>query len=339
MSTFKDQLYHLGGIPVGSGFLPATGIASDGVSSARAFFVHGYLGVDGNSGSSPKTALKTLTAAYDLCEDGRGDTVYILNDGSTTATVRDVALTWAKDNTHIVGLCAPTLVNQRARISPATTVTTVTTHTPYLTLSASGCIISNVSWYQGQSQDSQASVGILCSGSRNYFNNVGIITGAHANQGDEVTYNLNLTGSENTFENCYIGQDTAARSNFASANVCFGAGSLAAPSEAARNVFRDCIFPMWADGAAPVFVKVAVLTDIARWNLFQRCNFFNTGTSTITEAVSVPGSSTGKLFFDNCGFYGCTDVTAADSSLVQMLGPTPGTPVECGLYKGVDIAG
>ena len=338
MTTVRDGLFQYGGLPVGNGMIPITGIASDGVSAPRAFFVHGYLGNDGNSGLSPKSPLKTLTTAYGLCEDGRGDTVYILNDGSTTATVRDVALTWAKDNTHIVGLCAPTLVNQRARISTVASSTDVDAYTAYLTLSASGCIISNVSWFQGNSEDTKASIGILCSGSRNYLNNVGIITGAHANQGDEVTYNLNLTGSENTFENCYIGQDTAARSNYASANVCFGAGSLAAPSESQRNVFRDCIFPMWADGASPVFVKVAVLTDIQRWNLFQRCQFINTGTSTITEAVSVPGSSTGRLFFDNCGFYGCTDVTAADSNLVQMLGPTPGTPVECGLYKGVDIA-
>ena len=332
MTTFGDQLYHFGGVPVGGGMLPPMGTGS------KAIFVHGSSGLAGNSGLRPSEPVATLTQAYALCTDGAGDVVYILNDGTTGATVRDVALVWAKDNCHIVGLCAPTMVNQRARISTVASSTDVDAYTPYLTLSASGCSVSNVSWFQGNSEDSKASVGVLCSGSRNYFNNVGIITGAHANQGDEVCYNLNLTGSENTFENCYIGQDTAARSNFASANVCFGAGSLAAPSESARNVFRNCIFPMFADGAAPVFVKVAVLTDISRWNLFQRCTFINTGTSTITEGVSVPGSSTGRLFFDNCGFFGCTDVTAADSVLVYMLGPTPGTPVECGLYKGVDIA-
>lgn len=336
MTIFKNQLYHMGGVPVGGGMLPPMGRSSS-TGNAKAFFVHGALGADGNSGTSPAHALATLTEAYDRCEDGRGDSVYILNDGTTTATVRDVALVWAKDNCHIVGLCAPTMVNQRARISTVAASTDVDAYTPYLTLSASGCSIRNISWFQGNSEDSKASVGVLCSGSRNYFENVGIITGAHANQGDEVSYNLQLSGSENTFVDCYIGQDTAARSNYASANVAFGLTSTSA-SESSRNVFRNCIFPMWADGVGPFFVKVLGLTEIQRWNLFQRCMFINTGTSTLTEGVYVPGSSTGVLFFDNCGFYGCTDVTAADSSLVQMLGPTPGTPVECGLFKGVDIA-
>ena len=328
MTTFGDQVFQFGGVPIGGGMLPVLGYG------AKAFFVHGSSGAAGNSGLSPKDPVKTLTQAYALMEDGRGDVAYILNDGSTGATVRDVALVWAKDNCHIVGLGAPA-INQRARISPPTTSTDVGDYSPYLTLSASGCIISNVSWSQGNSEDSAASVGIYVSGSRNYFSNVSIITGAHVNQGDEVSYNLQLIGSENVFEKCYIGQDTAARSNFASANVAFGVGG---GSGTTRNIFRECVFPMWADGAAPVFVKALNLTDIQNWNLFQRCNFLNTGSSTITEGVSVPGSATGRLFFDNCGFFGCTDVTAADSSYVFMLGPTPGTPVECGLYKGVDIA-
>lgn len=333
MTTVKDGLFQYGGIPVGTGMIPVTGIASDGTSSPRAFFIHGYLGNDGNTGLTPKSPLKTLTAAYALCEDGRGDTVYILNDGTSTASVRDVALTWAKDNCHIVGLCAPTIVNQRARIAPPTTDTTdVDAYTPYLTLSASGCVIANVSWFQGNSEDSKASVGIKVTGSRNYFSNVGIITGAATNQGDEVCYNLQMEGSENTFDGCYIGQDTAARSNFASANVAF-----IDTKECSRNVFRDCIFPMWADGAGPLFVTVTGLTGIQRWNLFDRCNFFNTGTSTITQGVNVPGSTTGRLFFKDCAFFGCTDVTAATNTLVLLSGNAIGTGTDNSLYGAVTV--
>ena len=194
MTTFGDQLFQFGGVAVGGGMIPVTGFG------AKSFFIHGSSGNDGNTGLSPKEPLKTLTTAYGLMEDGRGDVAYILNDGGTGATVRDVALTWAKDNCHIVGLGAPS-INQRCRISPPTADTAdIDPYTPYLTLSASGCIISNVSWYQGQSED-KASIGVKVSGSRNYFSNVSIITGASDNTADQaLTYQLQVTGSENVFE-------------------------------------------------------------------------------------------------------------------------------------------
>lgn len=337
MTTVKDGLFQYGGLPVGNGMIPITGIASDGVSAPRAFFVHGYLGNDGNSGLSPKSPLKTVTTAYGLCEDGRGDTVYILNDGTSTASVRDAALTWAKDNTHLIGLCAPAMVNQRARIAPPTTSTVdVDAYTPYLTLSASGCIFSNLSWFQGQSEN-KASVGVLVSGSRNVFNNVGIITGAHATQAGNVCYQLQLSGSENLFDNCYIGTDTVSYGNVASSNVCFGTSASSA-AEVTRTVFRNCIFPKFATGAAQLFVTVLGLTEISRWNLFEDCNFINTGTSTMTQGVNVPGSTTGRLFFKDCAFFGCTDVTAANNALVQLSGSAEGNAANTSLYGTATIS-
>ena len=329
MSTFPDQVFQFGGIPVGGGMLPIMG------KGAISIFIHGSSGADGNSGLTPDAPKKTLTSAYALMEDGRGDVAYILNDGSTGATVRDVALVWAKDNCHIVGLSAPS-INQRARISTVSGTTDVDAYTPYLTLSASGCIIKNVSWVQGNSEDGKASVGHLISGSRNYYENVSIITGAHANQGDEVCYQAQVTGSENVFQSCYIGHDTASRSNFASANLRFGSG---ATDVAARNIFRDCLFPMFADGAGPIFVAAVTNNDTERWNLMERCTFINTGTSTITAGVTW-SITTGKLFLKDCAFYGCTNVTAADSSYVLQASAyvMDTTPVDQGFFLPIDIA-
>jgi len=329
MTTFGDGVYQYGGQPIGGGMLPAMG------TNSKAFFIHGSLGLAGNSGLSPSQPVKTLTQAYALMTDGAGDVAYILNDGTTGATVRDVALVWAKDNCHIVGLGAPA-INNRARISTVSGSTDVDAYTPYLTLSASGCIIKNVSWFQGNSEDAKASVGHLVSGSRNYYENVSIITGAHANQGDESSMNLQMKGSENVFEKCYIGQDTAAV-GFNSkvwSNVRFGGG---ANEEATRNVFRDCIFPMWANDTEPVFVYAPTAFDVQRWNLFDGCNFINTGTSTIAEAVS-HACTTGKTFFKDCAFYGMTNITTADSAYVQLYGITGASVVDVGHYKGVDIA-
>lgn len=329
MSTFPDGIFQYGGAPVGLPYFPALR------QGAKVFFVDPAIGNDTNDGRKPESALDTVEAAYGLCTDKAGDVVILLGDGSTTGTSRDNAIVWSKSNTHLIGVTAPG-INKRARIAPPTTATDVDAYTPYITVSGSGCVFSNFSLFQGNSEDSKASIGIELTGNQNYFHNVDVITGAAANQGDEACVSVRVRGDENVFQNCYIGGDTWAKGGAVNANIKFGDGSSA--DEAQRNQFIDCLFTMYADGTDPLFVSVTGLTDIQRWNLFRRCNFINTGTSTLAAGVSVVGSATGRLFFDNCGFFGVTDVTAADSTYVYMLGPTPGTPVECGLYKGVDIA-
>ena len=330
MTTFGDLVYQLGGQPVGAGFIPSTGLTASGGS--KAIFVHGSLGTAGGQGSY-KDPVKTLTQAYALMTDGSGDTAYILNDGSTGATVRDVALVWAKDNCHIVGLCAPA-INNRARISTVSGSTDVDAYTPYLTMSASGCIVSNVSWFQGNSENGKASVGHLVSGSRNFFNRVSVITGAHANQGDEASYNVQVTGGENIYQDSYIGQDTAARGGAVSANVRFGAGSL---EEATRNVFKNCIFPMWADDTDPFFILAPSTADVQRWNLFDGCSFINTGTGTLAGGVSWAADAGGYCFLKDSSFYGCTDVTAATNSLVLASGNVIGTTTDALLYGAITV--
>jgi hypothetical protein len=303
---------------------------------AKAFFVDPANGNDGNTGLKPNKghALKTVAAAYALCTDKQGDTVYLLNDGNTSGSARESAgLVWAKDNTHLIGWCAPA-INQRSRITPPTTSTVdVDAFTPMLTVSANGCIFKNFALVQGQSEDGKASVGIHVTGLRNYFENVSVLTGLHANQGDEAgTSWVRVDGEENVFEGCYIGQDTIARSA-ANANVQFGSGSA---EEATRNVFRNCIFPAYADNAGVLFINAANATDTQRWNLFEGCTFVNTGTSTMTEGVQYDGN--GVLLLKDCGFYGCTDVVAADNTSTQLVGPAGSPNVDVGMFKGVDIA-
>lgn len=332
MTMFRDQVYQFGGVPVGSGMLPQMG------GLGKVFFVDPARGSDSNSGKRPDQALDTVTKALSLCTANRGDTVYLLNDGNTSGSARETAgITWNKDNTHLIGLCAPS-VNQRSRITPSSGSTDVDAFTPMITLSGTGCVFSNISIVQGNSEDGKASVGILLSGERNYLHNVSILTGQHANQGDEVSYALQISGSENVIEKCYIGTDTIARgNNAASANIRFGAG---ASEQATRNIVRDCFLPMYADDTEPLFVTYTTSFDVQRWNLIERCSLVNTGTSTIDAAIAWPGLTAGILLVKDCGFYGMTDVTAADNSNVVLSGPTgpAGTDVDMGHFKSVNIS-
>lgn len=336
MSVFPDGLFQYGGCPVGLDLFPA--LRKD----AKVYFVDPANGSDSNYGLRPDNALDTVAAAYAKTVDKQGDIVILLGDGSTTGTARDAAIVWSNSNTHLIGVTAPG-INRRARISPPTTdAADVDAYTPYITLSGSGCVFANFSLFQGNSEDTKPSVGIYVSGHRNYIGNVDVITGAHANQGDEAaTYNLQVLGSENVFESCYIGQDTVFRSA-ANANVRFGDGT-GTGDQASRNIFKNCIFPMWADEVTPVFILTSHIYDSGRWELFKDCTFINTGSmyaggDTLTAGVSWHADTNGWLLLQNCGFAGCTDVTAADSTKVFSSGHSGATMVDSGMFKGIDVA-
>ena len=115
------------GMPVmGGGMLPLMGGRIAATGDAKVYFVDPANGSDGNTGLSPDKALDTVSAAFALTVDLSGDTIYLLNDGNTSGTSReDSTITWSKDNVHLVGLCAPTMISQRARISPSSGNTTV----------------------------------------------------------------------------------------------------------------------------------------------------------------------------------------------------------------------
>lgn len=290
--------------------------------NGKAFFVDGARGLDGNSGRDPSRALATVTKALTLCTDKAGDVIYLMNDGNTSGTSRDAAtLAWTLDNTHLVGLCAPSMISQRARISPPTTATAIVT--PQLTVSGNGNIFANISLFEGTSEDGVASESVRVTGSRNYFHNVAMMnlgdaTNGHA--GDEAaSCHLKISGGEeNLFERCYIGLDTAARST-TNANVEL-------LSAAARNVFKECVFPMMADAATPMFVKADGAGDIDRFVLFDRCMFYNAIGSTATTAnqvAAVHASAGGLVLFDYCSSVGATEWETTASTNVYLNMPIP----------------
>ena len=116
------------------------GMSGSGIFSpvSKSFFVApGHGGSDGHDGRSIKKPLATVSKALTLCTADKGDTVYLINDGNTSGTSRETAtIAWSKDNTHLIGITAPTMVNSRARISPPSTQSTVVT--PMLTVSGDG---------------------------------------------------------------------------------------------------------------------------------------------------------------------------------------------------------
>jgi hypothetical protein len=309
MTTVTDGLFQYGGMPVGaSGMLPIMG------GAGKVYFVDPANGSDGNSGLERGKALATVGAAYAKCVDKSGDTIYFLNDGNTTGSSREatIPLTWSKDNVHLVGLCAPTFISQRSRVTPVATA--ALTAAPVIDVTGNGNVFANLQIaHFGADTDSIGTQGVAVSGSRNYFYNVHIVGIVNAHTGDEAT-GVDLLidgGSENLFRNCTIGVDTVARST---TNA-----SVELTTQAARNVFDGCIFPMLADNAGALFVKADGSSDLDRFVLFKNCTFMNavesTGTS-LTSACNVHNTSGGLVMFHNCQMAGVTDVAAADNGNV-----------------------
>jgi|TARA_Y100000310_G_scaffold153951_1_gene153521 hypothetical protein len=319
ISAFPFGASSFGFPMVGGWGLPVMGGGTAANGPAKVYFVDPANGSNSNTGLSPDEALDTVTAAYAKTVDLTGDTIYLLNDGNTSGTSRDNAtITWSKDNVHLVGMCAPSLMSQRARISPASTVGSIVT--PQITVSGNGCLFQNISLFEGDDQDGTASVCINVTGNRNVFNNVSMMNMGSANSADEATSaNLQITGGEeNVFNRCYIGLDTVARSA--------GNANVELTSAAARNAFYNCFFPMLADAATPVFIKIDGSGDMDRFVYFDNCMFYNaigSTATTVNEVASVHASAGGLVLLHNCANVGATEWETTASGNVYISMPTP----------------
>jgi hypothetical protein len=82
------------------------------------YYVDPYVGSDAAGGKSPVEAVKSLTAAYNLCTSGAGDGICFLSRTLTTTTYSDemlAPLTWSKWGITVVGVAAGGY-NSRARV-------------------------------------------------------------------------------------------------------------------------------------------------------------------------------------------------------------------------------
>lgn len=307
MTTFSDQLYHMGGVPVGGFFSPG-----------RPIFVRPSTGSDGHTGLRPNRAVKTLAKALSLATADAGDVVYLIsedNSASGTTDYQSSALDWNKDGVHLIGVNSGNGIQNRSRIAQLSTATNVD---DLFTVSASNCYIANISVYHGVS-DATSKGAVKVSGERNHFENCTFSGIGHADMDTADNYSLNVAGgAENTFRNCYIGLDTIARGTAATYEMALTSG-------ATRNRFLDCMIVSYAEAAGFAHVY-SPSGGMDRWNLFKKCVFINMPTgdasgTTMNEVFDVTGggSPDGIIIAQDCGFVGVTDVEADAVSGKVML--------------------
>ena len=239
-----------------------------------------------NGGKSQNDALKTLRTAEDKTTDNKHDVIILVpaEVASGSGTAETALITWDKDNTHLVGSCAPVLLSHRARILWDTDSVD-----PCFTISGQGNTFKNV---QIATFKDSNDVLINLTGQRNSFLNCHIAAMGTATAGDDATGRCIdiVGGSENYFGHCYIGLDTIMRSA-ANAEIEFRSG-------ATRNVFEDCYIMSIADSATHLWVKAASSGGIDRFVVFKDTLFYNaigsTGT-TMTVGMDLHASVGGLV--------------------------------------------
>ncbi len=277
------------------------------------FWVDPANGNDSNDGSAPDKAVALLATAYGRCTSGKHDVVLLL--GSATANSPTAAITWAKNFTHLIGVTNPLPgMGQRCRVvnTAANDLATL------FTLSAYGCIVRNVQFFDGKDKAEDGAC-VLVSGARNYFENVFVAGMGHATPaGRAGSYSLKVSGEENAFRDCTIGLDTINRT--------------AANSElivsAERNRFEHCDIRSYSETAGKFLVKIDNSGGDLRETIFDDCLFYNytqNWATGITNAFSMPssGSTHYVILRGNCQVVGVGTGWADTVTHIYGAGPAP----------------
>lgn len=303
------------GVPV----LPPAG----NVFTGNTWFVNPATGSDGNRGDTLSAPFATLYKAHSVMTSGNNDVCYLVGNGAASGSARlslanaqavdssatAGTLNWTKSACHLIGICAPTAIAQRARIAPPSGTYTVTTFgsANFVVVTGSGCVFANISIFNGFSTGGAAQICWTDNGSRNYYSNVnfgGMGDAGSAGDAGSRSLKIGSGGSgENTFDNCVIGLDTVTRT---AANA-----SLELAGGTPRNIFRNCVFPFMTSAATPLGIIGTGNACVDRFNLFERCAFINNIKSTSTVMTVLTSFTTaspgGLLLHKDSTLVGITD--------------------------------
>ena len=286
--------------------IPLPGTVPFGPTS-KTFFVHGASGSDGNDGRTPKKALKLVSKAHSLMTAGSNDVCFVMGNGAISGNVAETAtIAWSKNACHLVGVAAPGLVSQRARIAaPAGDVT------PIINITGDGCLFSDLHFFQDFATNA-ANVCMAMSGQRNVFHRCHIAGGGNATAAVHAgTRSLTIAGGggEHYFKDCVIGLDTIPRGTAASAEIEMTAATP-------RNTFEDCMILSRTDGTSHDSLLIGV-GGIDRWVMFKNSVFWNDtqgGGTKQAEQLNVNVSAGGTVMLMNCVTFGATAVQTTNNA-------------------------
>lgn len=288
---------------------------------SRYYYVDNVYGNDGNSGTDPSQAFKTIAKANTVMRSGYYDTCFIIGLG--TAYVLAAPLLITNSYVNFVGLCSNVQLSQRARITNGTTLMS-----PMVTNSGTGNTFINLQFANFGNDTTAAAICFEDTGQRNYYQACQFAGGgSSAARGNAAMRSLVISGSggENLFRNCTIGLDTILGTG-ANYELEINGGSP-------RNMFDHCDI-IKNSGAAGFFFLIGA-SGIDRFVEFRECTFYNFtggGGASLTDAYTINAAAGGNVIMRLCLFIGMTalpasslvfgDPTAASTAILKGLSPT-----------------
>lgn len=250
----------------------------------------------------------TVGAAYNSVVAGQGDTIILLDDGSTAGMDRETAtIAWNKNDTHLVGPKYNVMGAGRASLRALAG----SNFTPLIKITGAGCSFWNIGSFHGY-DSAVAQIAWHVNGSRNKFINCGLQGLGHATAGAQTGgASLYLdAASENEFRNCTIGLTTIAQS-VANQQILIN-------NVSDRNRFIDCMLETYATAATHCFIRGNTSGGSDRYLEFLRCIFMNPVNSAATAMTAVSAwhaTEGGTLLFPSCDKVGSTGWGPAQSNI------------------------
>jgi hypothetical protein len=316
MTTFGDQVYMLGGVPVG----PAGSVMSGIGLWGDHYFVNDTIGSDDNDGSKPSFAFKTLGAAYDAATTNKNDIIWVAGEDPIE---EDAMITWSKNKIHVVGCGGFGATDQSPRIIFSTTGISSDS---YAVLKVTGWANSftNIR-INNWSTHASARTSLWDAGEASIFTNCQFNFFEDLNQ--TTASDVEARGDSTTWRHCKFGFDTLLQTVNRPTLRIKGTGGSARMK---NNYFEDCYFVCQSSNTDKALILVDGTSSLAFTNVWVRPIFLNavitsTGGAALDNAVdSQAGLVEGNLLFVNPAF-NTTAFCTSVKDRVQIVGPATST--------------
>lgn len=299
----------------GSAGLPAT--------KGKYIFCDYGSGSDGNDGSSPSEAVKTVAQAYSLATTNMDDVIVLV--GSSTHTL-SAMLTVAKNRVHFIGMDASggRRYGQNAKVSLG--VTTDATDIATLEVTGVRCSFHNIK-FQNSNTVAQGIYCVVDAGEYTVFDSCEFYKSTDL----DVTGAAELVanGDSSEYRNCYIGSTVNAITGAILRPCVLVTGGIVSGKKARDVSFRSCILARKCGDTGNRFVYGANATDVERIMLFEDCIFWNTALAAATPAQNVAFGATqteGSVLLRNCSSIGAaTAMSTTTGVFIDGAAPTAAT--------------
>lgn len=266
---------------------------------SKVFLYDPVNGSNSNTGTTWQSPLLTLEAAEALCTANQHDVVLAL--AGATANVSTAEIAWDKSYTHLIGVGSEVYgVGQRCRV---VTSGAAAVH-DLITFSGNGCIVKNMQFNNEHATGTAVGAAIV-TGQRCFFENVFFMVPTSTTA---ASYSLKVSGGENVFKRCTIGQHTLVRGA-----ASYGLWIVKGDGDCQRNKFVDCEILSWSSVTTHVPIKIATDVDVEAFTvIFENLLVSNivSGAGTLGHAI-IDGATNAAhqiLLRGNLLVVGCTGI-------------------------------